>query len=350
MDFNFSEQQTMLLDAARTLLDETCTLAKLRALMDTGDAIDPERWQALADNGLTAVLLPESAGGLNLTAQDFVQIAQYCGYVALPEPLVEHAGIAAPLLAACDERHPLLEQAAAGQGRLAVGHSVNPFVANADTATALLLAHQGEVHLVSPGQVQLIPQSSIDPFRSLYRVDWTPTDATRIADSIQGQTCWDAALDLGALFTAAQSLGLAQRCIDLAVAYAKERKQFGKPIGSYQAVKHHLASAQVKIEFARPVLYAAAAQCEHHDVHSRARISHAKLVSAEAADFAARQALQIHGAMGYSWEVDIHIFLKRALALQYAWGTPEFHYHRIHARVSGAALGADQTFASEIMS
>jgi len=161
MDFNFSEQQTMLADAARMLLDDTCTLAQLRALMDQGEAIDQQRWQALADNGLAAVLLPESAGGLNLTAQDFIQIAQYCGYVALPEPLVEHAGIAAPLLAACDERHPLLEQAAAGQGRLAVGHSVNPLIANADTATALLLAHQGEVHLVSPEQVQLIPQSSI---------------------------------------------------------------------------------------------------------------------------------------------------------------------------------------------
>jgi len=332
MDFNFSEQQTMLLDAARTLLDETCTLAQLRALMDKGDAIDQERWQAMAENGLTAVLLPESAGGLGLAAQDFVQIAQYCGYVALPEPLIEHAGVAAPLLAACDTRHPLLEQAAAGQGMLATSHPVNPFITNADTATALLLAHQGEVHLVSPEQVQLIPQSSIDPFRRLYRVDWTPDASTGI--SADGQTHWDSALDRGALFTAAQSLGLAQRCIDLAVAYAKERKQFGKPIGSYQAVKHHLASAQVKIEFARPVLYAAAAQCEHHDLYSRARISHAKLAAAEAADFAARQALQIHGAMGYSWEVDVHIFLKRALALQFAWGAPEFHYQRIDALTS----------------
>jgi len=348
MDFNFSEQHTLLMDAARALLDDTCPLERLRALMDQGEAIDPARWQALAENGLTAVMLPESAGGLGLDAQDFVQIAQHCGYVGLPEPLLEHAGVAAPLLAACNPVHPLLEQAAAGQGRLAIGHRVNPFVAHADTATALLLAHQNEVHLVSPGQVKLTAQSSIDPFRRLSRVDWTPDPSTCI--SADAQTHWDCALDRGALFTAAQSLGLAQRCIDLAVAYARERKQFGKPIGSYQAVKHHLASAQVKIEFARPVVYAAAAQCERHDIYSRARISHAKLAAAEAADFAARQALQIHGAMGYSWEVDVHVFLKRALALQFAWGTPEFHYQRIHARVTGAPLGADQTFASEVMS
>jgi len=344
MDFNFSEQHTMLADAARTLLDETCTLEQLRALMDQGEAVDNERWQAITENGLSAVLLPESAGGLGLAAQDFVQIAEHCGYVALPEPLIEHAGIAAPLLAACDAHHPLL----AGQGMLAISHPVNPFVNHADTATALLLEHQGEVHLVAPEQVKLTLQPSIDPFRRLYRVEWMPDANTRIADN--AHTLWDAALDHGALFTAAQCLGLAQRCVDLAVDYAKERKQFGKPIGSYQAVKHHLASAQVKIEFARPVLYAAAAQCGQHDIHSRARISHAKLAAADAADFAAHQALQIHGAMGYSWEVDIHIFLKRSLALQFAWGTPEFHYNRIHARVTNAPLGADQTFANEVMS
>jgi len=348
MDFNFSEQHTMLADAARALLDETCTLAQLRVLMDQNEAIDQGRWQVLAENGLTAVMLPESAGGLGLSAQDFVQIAQHCGYVALPEPLIEHAGIAAPLLAACDGAHPLLEQVTTGQGILATSHPANPFVANAEMATALLLEHQGEVHLVSPGEVQLIAEPSIDPFRRLYRVDWTPDANTCIAK--YAGLLWDAVLDRGALFTAAQCLGLAQRCIDLAVDYAKERKQFGKPIGSYQAVKHHLASAQVNIEFARPVLYAAAAQCERHDLHSRARISHAKLVCAEAADFAARQALQIHGAMGYSWEVDIHLFLKRALALQFTWGTPEFHYNRIHTRVTGAPLGADHTFASEIIS
>jgi len=346
MDFTFSEQQTMLAEAAQTLLDDTCPLSRLRELMDRGEVIAPERWRALADNGLTAVLLPESAGGLGLAAQDFVQIAERCGYVALPEPLIEHAGIAAPLLAACDVTPALLEQAAAGRAMLAVAHRVNPFVANADTASALLLAHQDEVHLVTPEQITLNAQPSIDPFRRLFRVDWTPTSATRIADSLQGQAYWDAAFDRGALFTAAQCLGVAQRCVDLAVAYAKERTQFGKPIGSYQALKHHLASAQVKIEFARPVLYAAATQCEQGGLHSRARISQAKIVAAQAADFAARQALQVHGAMGYSWEVDIHIFLKRALALQFAWGTPTLHYNRVYARVNDAPLGAEYTFTT----
>jgi len=347
MDFNLAEQQTLLFEAARTLLDETCTLPQLRQLLDKGEAIDPARWQALAENGLSAVLLPESAGGMGLAAQDFIEIARHCGHVALPEPLIEHAAIAAPLLAAIAPDHPLLAQAARGEAVLAIGHPCNPFINHADSASALLLHHQGEVHLLQPSDVQLTYQPGIDPFRRLFRVVWTPTQASKLADSGAGQGAWQAAFDHGALFTAAQCLGLAQRCVDLSVAYAKERTQFGKPIGSYQALKHHLASAQVKIEFARPVVHAAAAQCAQHDVYSRARISHAKLAAAEAADFAARQALQVHGAMGYSWEVDVHLFLKRALALHAAWGTADIHYQRIHTRITSAPIGAEHTFASE---
>ena len=135
--------------------------------------------------------------------------------------------------------------------------------------------------------------------------------------------------------------------MDIAVAYAKDRMQFGKPIGSYQAVKHHLASAQTAIEFARPVVLAAAAEIGHADIHSRARVSEAKVVALEAAEKAARASIQVHGAMGYSWEVDVHLFLKRALALKAAWGTPAFHRSRIATRIFTQPLGADQTFARE---
>jgi alkylation response protein AidB-like acyl-CoA dehydrogenase len=112
-------------------------------------------------------------------------------------------------------------------------------------------------------------------------------------------------------------------------------------------VKHLLASAQVAIEFARPVVQAAAAQIGHADLQARARVSHAKVVALEAADLAARTAIQVHGAMGYSWEVDVHFFLKRALALTGAWGTPAFHRERVMARTLRQPTGPDQTFARE---
>jgi alkylation response protein AidB-like acyl-CoA dehydrogenase len=347
MEFTFSEEQRMSAEVTRQLFADQCTPTTLRKLIASGAGRDESLWRAIADTGLTAVLAPENAGGLGLHEIDFVLIAEACGYVALSEPLVEHAGISAPLLAATGANPILCKAAAAGKATLAVGHSINPFVADADTATAMLMEHDGEVHLLEPRKVQLTREQSIDPFRRLFRIDWKASGTTRIADATGGIPLWKDALDRGALFTAAQCLGLAQRAVDLAVAYAKERKQFGKPIGSYQAVKHLLANVQVKIEFARPVVVAAAAEFVARDAMSRGRISHAKIVAAEAADLAVRTALQVHGAMGYSWEVDVHFFLKRALALAYAWSSPSFHRTRVAARIFQHPIGPEHTFSRE---
>ncbi len=341
MDFTLTEEQRMFAETARSVLADTCSAEHLRRLMTSGEARDGARWRAIVATGLPLILLPEEAGGMGLGETDFALIAEACGYFALPEPLVESAGVSSPMLAAiATEAEPLADASAS----IAIQHPINPFVADADTAGALLLHHAGRTHLVDPATVAMVRQPSIDPFRRLFRIDWSPSAATEIADAPR---LWDDALDHGALFAAAQGLGLAQRAVDLATAYARERTQFGKPIGSYQAIKHHLATAQVKIEFARPVVQAAAAECAAHDAFSKARISHAKITALEAADLACRTAVQVHGAMGYSWEVDIHVFLKRALALTYAWGDPGFHRARVAERVFGRPTGPDQTFARE---
>lgn len=350
MQFLFSEEQTLMADAARELLVDECTPAQLREQMQSGSARNAERWQRIADMGLTSALAPEALGGLGLQPVDYVRIAEAAGYVALPEPLVEHAGVAVPLLAelADDARvQRILEPAVAGEITVAVGPAINPFVADADGAAALLLEHAGEVHLVEASAVRLTRQESVDPFRRLFKVEWTPGAATRLAAADRGRELWQQALDRAAVFTAAQCLGLAQRCNDIATAYARERQQFGKPIGANQAIKHHLATVQVKIEFARPVAYAAAAQLAAFDAFSRARVSHARLAAADAADLAARTAVQVHGAMGYSWEVDVHFFLKRALALSTTWGTPGWHRARVAHRVHTRPLGPEHTFTLE---
>jgi alkylation response protein AidB-like acyl-CoA dehydrogenase len=336
MDFTLSDEQLMFAETARTLFADSCTPDHWRKMMERGVARDDARWASIVETGLTLVLLPESAGGIGLSETDFALIALEAGYVALPEPLVESAGVAAPLLAALAPDHAALADPLA---TIAIAHPINPFVANADSAAAILLERDGAAYLATPDQVTLVAQPSIDPFRRLFSVEWDVANATAL-----GKADWDLALDRAALFAAAQGLGLAQRAVDLAVAYAKDRQQFGKPIGSYQAVKHHLASAQVAIEFARPVVMAAAAEIGHRDVQARARISHAKLVALEAADQAARASIQVHGAMGYSWEVDVHLFLKRALALTQSWGTPAFHRARIAARIFTQPMGPDQTF------
>ena len=194
----------------------------------------------------------------------------------------------------------------------------------------------------SNDDVRLERQQSFDPFRRLFAVHWQPTPATLVAQD-SGDT-----VSLGAALAAAQMIGLAQRCIDISVAYAKDRTQFGKPIGSYQAVKHLLANAQVKVEFARPVVRAAAAELPLGTPAALARIAHAKIAAGAAADLAARTAVQVHGAMGMTWEVDVHFFLKRITALRSAWGNQAAHMASVIERMTALPTGPDATFASAI--
>ena len=341
MQFAFTEDQLAITQAARDMLVETCTPPDLRKMLAETRPLDAARWQTICEMGLLGLLAPEAAGGMGMTLTDLIGIAEAAGYVGLPEPLIELAGVVIPLLASLDDNHGWLDKAIGGT-IIAVGHPANPFVANADLAEALILADGDDIHIVEANAVTLTRQESFDPFRALFRVDWTPTAATRVG------TGWGDTADRGALLAAAQMIGLGQRCIDLAVTYAKDRLQFGKPIGSTQAVKHLVASAQVKIEFARPVVHAAAAELPLGSLAARARVAHAKLAAGEAAALSARTSVQVHGAMGMTWEVDLHFFLKRAFALHYAWGTVADHRATVLERITTLPTGPDMTFASEV--
>lgn len=340
MLFAFTEDQIAITEAARAMLADTCAPADLRKLLESGAARDDGRWTAIRDMGLLGIMAPERAGGLGMTLVDLIGVAEAAGYVALPEPLVEQAGVVVPLLAEIGQDIALAEVL---EGRIvAAGAPGRRFVTDADQADRLLLADGDAVHLLDAGDVTLTREQGFDPFRRLFRVGWTPGASTRVADS------WGQATDRGAVLAAAQMIGLAQRGIDMAVAYARERTQFGKPIGSYQAVKHLIATAQVKVEFARPVVHAAAAELTLGGLAARARVSHAKIAAGEAADLATRTAVQVHGAMGMTWEVDLHFFLKRAMALNSDWGTPAAHRARVMKRIATLPTGPDATFASEL--
>lgn len=342
MQFAFTEDQLAINAATREMLAETCTTASLRAMLKDGRAIDEDRWRTICDMGLPGMLAPEAAGGMGLGLTDFIGIAEAAGHVGLPEPLVELAGLTIPLLASLDNSRGLLN-AALGGNFVALGHPANRFVANADSAVALLLADGEDIHLVDRIDVDLERQASFDPFRRLFAVHWKPDPATVVARN------WGTAATRGAVLTSAQMIGLAQRCIDISVTYAKDRNQFGKPIGSFQAIKHLLATAQVKVEFARPVVYAAAAELSLGSQASFARTAHAHIAAGEAAELAAQTAVQVHGAMGMTWEVDVHFFLKRALALKNSWGRPDTHMATVLQRIERQPTGPDTTFANELV-
>ena len=361
MDFTFTEEQRMMASTFRELLDEICSPRRLRATAEgSGDRAASEgipsggdeyeaRWQKCAGMGLMGMLAPEEQGGLGLTDVDFVLIAEEAGHAALPEPLVEHAAIAVPVLAELATHPrvtPMLSSAAAGRTRVSIQHRINPFVLDGARSNYLLLALGDEIHLVESARSRFVREPSIDPLRELFKVEWQLNESTRIATGQLAEELSRRALARGALYCAAQLVGLCARMIELAAAYARERRQFGKQIGSYQAIKHQLATAQVKLELARPVLYAAATRVGSLDPRAQAAISHAKMAASDAADLAARISLQVHGAMGYSWEVDLHFFMKRAWALAGAWGDRGFHMRRLSALVldDGMQLGPGHTF------
>jgi alkylation response protein AidB-like acyl-CoA dehydrogenase len=343
MHFAFDEDQLRFRESVRGMLERVCPPAAVRAVWDAEHGHDPARWRALAELGVLGLLAPEDAGGLGLDEVSLVLPLEETGRAALPEAVVETAAVAAPLLNMLKDRafaDPWLARIATGDAIVTVGCEPNPWVAHADVADLLLLAHGEEIHALRRTDVALERLPHIDGAQRRFRVEWTPAKDTRI-DGRRGEALRWLAVDRGALATAAQLLGVADRLIAEAVRYAKQREQFGHPIGSFQAIKHMLATAQVKLEFARPVVYRAAFRILRGDLlptqWSR-DVSHAKIVAAEAAAVAARTALQVHGAIGYTWEVDLHIWMKRAWALESAWGTSAWH----RARVAAAVLDQEE--------
>jgi alkylation response protein AidB-like acyl-CoA dehydrogenase len=360
MQFSFTEQQTDFRDAVRQMLDRECTPADLRAVFDAAVGPDGEtppspssvrtpRWKALADMGVVGLTVPERHGGLGLTDLDLVLLLEEAGRAALPEPLLETTALAAPLLARTGlgpepgtETGTLSNQwlplIAAGDATAAVGLSGLPAIPGAVGADLFVLEHTppeggAELHAVPADEVGVTPVASLDPTRRLGTVAWAAAPNTLVAAGSDAQSALAVLADRAAVGTAAELVGLADRMITMAADYAKERKQFGRAIGSFQAVKHLLAGAQVQLEFARPVTYAAAWSLAQRTPDASRRASMAKAYAAEAATEAARVSLQVHGAIGYTWECDLHLFLKRAWALAPAWGDAAEHRSRVLASV-----------------
>ena len=353
MDFTFTEEQLLFQNSARALFQRECTGEILRNLAQTGTGRSGELWKKLAEVGVLGIQVPEAFGGMGMNEIDFILIAEECGRSALPAPVMETAAIGVPLLNAVEVpslKQEWLPNVVEGKAVFAVSHPLNVCVVDAHVADLLFLFQDAELHAVPRNQVEIHPQLCLDPSRRLFQIQWTPSPKTRIASGGEASRLMEEVLNWGALTCAAQQIGIGQQLVDMAVDYAKKRHQFGKPIGSFQAIKHHLATVQVKLEFAKPVVYRAAYSMAHRLPRRGLDISHAKVAASEAAVLAAKTALQCHGAIGYTGELDLHFWMKRAWALEAEWGTTAWHKARVGNSLfqPDMALGPSATFMNRL--
>jgi len=315
-------------------------------------------WSLLAEVGVTGLAVPVRFGGLGAEPADLVVAAEELGHHALPGPVAESLAAVPTLLtslAAGDKAtalhgdannatalHGDTETAAALHGdtdnatalhgeaekwlpELAAGRVLAtlaappwlPYAADADAADLVLLA-EGETAGLGRAGVRAYP--SFDRTRRLFEVS--------AVCALTACPSTGRALDLGALIAAAQLLGAGRALLEAAVTHARTRQQFGGPIGRFQAVQQRLADVAVGLEFARPLLYAAAVTLTPRDV------SAAKVACAEAAQRAARAALQVHGAIGYAEEQGLARYLTKVRALALSWGTPAQHRARVMAELT----------------
>ena len=343
MRFAFTEDQVAFRDAVRDALAKEAGPDHLRAAWDAPTAQpsgDRKVWSTLAHMGVLGLTVPEAYGGMGMNELDLVLLLEETGRVALPEPIVETVAVAAPLLA--DIGSPELQaewlpRIASGDAVVSVGFGAPPFLVALDVADLLLLEREGRLLAIRgedlTGELAPVRQASVDGARRLFAQH--PSSSTTIAEGPGAMIAASAAFDRGALGTAAQLLGLAQHLLDVTVDYVKQREQFGVPIGSFQAIKHHLADALLQLEFARPVVYRAAySMALGLDTRSR-DVSMAKCYASDAATFVTRQALQCHGAIAYTVEYDAHLWMKRVWALAASWGDSAFHRERVALSVLG---------------
>ena len=308
MYFGLPDDALALREGLRELLAGACTPATVRAAWE-GSASEP-LWKELASFGLFGLLVPEDRGGLGLDDLAFVAAMEECGYAGVPGPLVETVA-----------HLPEHDLPVDGSVRLAVQQAGARQVPYAGVATHVLREDDGA--LLTGFTVEEV--ETVDRSR---RTGVVHAEGSGPGASPSG------AHDRVVLGTAAFLLGLARRQLDLTVAYVKDRKQFGVPIGSFQAIKHALANAAVGTEFAWPVVLHAAHSLATGAPDAGRRVAAAKAMAGDAAYQVSRVCLQAHGAIGYTVEYDLHLFSKRTWALANDWGTAAQHRTTIARELS----------------
>jgi alkylation response protein AidB-like acyl-CoA dehydrogenase len=318
MRFSFTDDQRLFASTLRELLTKECPATRVRAAWDDGTGHAPDVWAQLGAMGLLGLLVPERDGGGGGTEIDLVLLLVEVGRAGVPGPVLEHAAVVAPALAGT----PWAARLASG-GLVASAWLDGPYAPHAEAA---------DVILTPSGVLEAFTLTDADGIDGGRRIA-TIAPAGPAAE-VAGLDV-DLAADRAALGAAAVLIGVGLRLLDLAAEHARQRQQFGRPIGSFQAVKHLLANALVKVDFAQPAVERAAWSVATGQSTRGRDVSMAKALASEAALQSARAAIQVHGALGYTWECDVQLFAKKAWALAAAYGDARHHRRRVADAVLG---------------
>jgi alkylation response protein AidB-like acyl-CoA dehydrogenase len=363
-DLRYQETEDDLRAAVRDLLDDRCPWPSVLARTETNEPNDAALWHSLAaEVGCAGLLIPESHGGAGAGYREAAIVAEETGRAVAPVPYLGSAVVAtAALLGPGDELLPGLAAGrvtaalavefarmppGAGGAGLATGVRVGPArpddppgqarltgsvtgVADALLADALLVPADGvpfalyAVDAGAPG-VGRTAVVSLDATRPLCDLAFGGAPARLVAAGEAAVQAVASALAAGAAMLASEQLGVAQRCLDMTVAYLKERRQFARPVGSFQALKHRVADVWIQVAQARAAARYAAACLADGDPDTAVAIALAKAACGDAAVHAAQECVQMHGGIGFTWEHPAHLLLKRAKSGAMALGTPDRH-------------------------
>lgn len=348
MEFALTEEQEMLQDSVRRYLEDKLPLDRVREVADAGPATAVDAWAGLVELGLTGILVPEEFGGAGMGLLDAALVQEALGANVTPAPFMASC-IMAPVAimqgASAEQQAEWLPKIAAGDLKIGIaaqhvtgardnaavkvdgdkltGRSL--FVLDADQADAFIVVADGALYMVDRDAAGLehTQLNTIDKTRSVGELTFNGTPATKLDGGNKGPAAVQAMIDAGRVALAADNLGTAQAMINKAVAYAKEREQFGRVIGSFQAVKHMCAEMQASLEPCRSLVwYASYAQDEVPD-EAHLMACHAKAHLAEVCKEVAKVATEVHGGMGFTDLVGLHYWFKRIGFNRQALGGPE---------------------------
>lgn len=343
-DLLYSEEEEALRAAVRDLLADHCDAPGVIARTETDTPHDREAWKALADGmGLAGLLIPEEKGGQGATHREVAVVLEELGRAVAPVPYLTSAVVATEALLACEAEGGLLAELASGRkiGALAVALNVAPGgaykvvrnesgslhgeltgIADAAAADVLLVpADDGGLYAVDADAVTVTPQASLDLTRPVATLTLDGAPARLLGDA---EPAVRRALRAGAGLLASEQLGLADWTLTETVRYLKDRKQFNRPVGGFQALKHRLAQLWLEVVNLRAAARNAAdALASGHDADLAVAV--AQSYAASVAVHAAEEAVQLHGGIGMTWEHPAHLYLKRAKADSIAYGTAGAH-------------------------